>query len=153
MIGNVLCCWDDELMLVNMNIYLHFSITCQSWDGGCCCNSSLWVLVPCAQINLFSAVNYGMICRWYNSSHVSGHFALLWHNNVLDGVSNHQPHECLLTRSFGRRSKKTSQLRVTGLCAGNSPETGEFPAQMASNAENVSIRWRHHGIINTTHIG
>ena len=41
-------------------------------------------------------------------------------------------------------SKKTSKLRVTGLCAGNSPETGEFPAQMASNAENVSIWWCHH---------
>ena len=26
-------------------------------------------------------------------------------------------------------------LRVTGLCAGNSSVTGEFPAQMASNAE------------------
>ena len=51
---------------------------------------------------------------------------------------------CLLNRSFGRRSKKTSKLRVTGLCVGNSPETGEFPAQMASNAENVSIWWRHH---------
>ena len=30
------------------------------------------------------------------------------------------------------------------LCAGNSPVTGEFPAQMASNAENVSTQWRHH---------
>ena len=39
---------------------------------------------------------------------------------------------------------KTSKLRVTGLCAGSSPGTGEFPAQMASNAENVSIWWRHH---------
>ena len=37
-----------------------------------------------------------------------------------------------------------TELRVTGLCAGNSPEAGEFPAQMASNAENVSIWWRHH---------
>ena len=45
----------------------------------------------------------------------------------------------------GNRSKKTSKLCSTGLCAGNSPETGEFPAQMASNAENVSIWWRHHG--------
>ena len=26
---------------------------------------------------------------------------------------------------------------------GNSPGTGEVPAQMASNAENVSIWWRH----------
>ena len=41
--------------------------------------------------------------------------------------------------SAGRRSKKTSKLRVTGLCAGNSPVTGEFPAQMASNVENVFI--------------
>ena len=41
--------------------------------------------------------------------------------------------------------KKTSKLRVTGLCAVNSPVTGEFPAQMASNAENVSIWRRHHG--------
>ena len=40
--------------------------------------------------------------------------------------------------------KKTSEFRVTGLCAGNSPVTGEFPAQRASNAENVSVWWRHH---------
>ena len=43
--------------------------------------------------------------------------------------------------------EKTSKLRVNGLCAGNSPVTGEFPAQMASNAENVSIWWRHHVIM------
>ena len=43
-----------------------------------------------------------------------------------------------------RRSKKTSKLRVTGLCAGNKPVTGELSAQRASNAENVSIWWRHH---------
>ena len=69
---------------------------------------------------------------------------LRWRHNELDGVSDHQSHDCLLNRLFGRRSKKTSKLRVTGLCAGNSPETGEFPAQMASNAENVSIWWRLH---------
>ena len=39
--------------------------------------------------------------------------------------------------------KKTSKLRVTGLCAENSPGTGAPPAQMASDAENVSIWWRH----------
>ena len=72
--------------------------------------------------------------------------ALHWRYNGHDGVSNHQPsHDCLLNRLFGRRSKKTSKLRVTGPCAGNSPGTGEFPAQMASNTENVSIWWRHHG--------
>ena len=49
------------------------------------------------------------------------------------------------------RSKKTSKLRVTGLCAMNSQVTGEFPAQIASNAENVSIWWRHHAQ-NITHV-
>ena len=38
-----------------------------------------------------------------------------------------------------RWSKKTSKLRVIALCEGNSPVTGEFSAQRASNAENVSI--------------
>ena len=69
---------------------------------------------------------------------------LLWRHNEHDVVSNHQPYDCLLNRSFRRRSKKTSKLGVTGLCVGNSPETGKFPAQIASNAENVSIWWRHH---------
>ena len=70
--------------------------------------------------------------------------SLRWRHNELDCVSDHQPHDCLLNSLFGRRSKKTSKLRVTGLCAGNSPGTGEFPAQKGSNAENVSIWWRHH---------
>ena len=77
-----------------------------------------------------------------------------------------------LTVFFRRISKKTSKLRVTGICVGNSPGpvnsphrgpvtrkmfpfddvitnspvTGEFPAQKASNAENVSIWWHHHGV-------
>ena len=69
---------------------------------------------------------------------------LQWRHNERDGVSNHQHHDCLLNRLFRRTSKKTSKLRVTGLCVGNSPVTGEFPTQMASNVENVSIWWRHH---------
>ena len=44
----------------------------------------------------------------------------------------------------GADQRKASKLCVTGLCTGNSPGTGEFPAQMASNAENISIWWRHH---------
>ena len=72
---------------------------------------------------------------------------LHWRHNGRDGVSNHQPHDCLLNRLFGRRLNKTWKLRVTGLCEGNSLVTGEFPAQMASNAENVSIWWRNHGTI------
>ena len=68
---------------------------------------------------------------------------LQWRHNEPDGISNHQPRDCLLKRLFRRRSKKTSKLCVTVLCVGNSPVTGEFPAQMASNAEFFSIWWRH----------
>ena len=71
-------------------------------------------------------------------------FPLKWRHNEFDGASNHQPHDCLLNRVFVCRSKKTSKLRVTGLCEGNLPVTGEFPAQRASNAEKDSISWRHH---------
>ena len=71
--------------------------------------------------------------------------ALRWRHYERDGVSNHRRLGRFLNRLFVRRSKKTSKLRVTGLCEGNSPVTGEFPSQRASNAENVSIWWRHHG--------
>ena len=69
---------------------------------------------------------------------------LQWRHNDLDGVSNHQPHDCLLKRLFTHRSKKTSKLRVTGLCVGNSPVAGELSTQRATNADNASIWWRHH---------
>ena len=77
---------------------------------------------------------------------IHGH-SLQWRHNGRNVISNHQPHHCLLNRLFRRRSKETSKLHVTGLCAGNSPVTGEFPARMARNAENVSIWWRHHVFI------
>ena len=70
--------------------------------------------------------------------------SLQWHHNEHDGVSNHQCLNCLPDRLFRRKSKKTAKLRFIGLCDGNSPVTGEFPAQRASNAEIISVWWRHH---------
>ena len=49
--------------------------------------------------------------------------AITRRHNERDGVSNHQPYDCLLNRLFKSISKKTSKLRVTDLCEGNSPET------------------------------
>ena len=71
---------------------------------------------------------------------------LQWRHNGYDSISNHQPHDCLLNHLFRRRSKKTSRLHVIGLCEGKPPGTGEFPTQMASHVENVSIWWRHHAM-------
>ena len=82
----------------------------------------------------------------FHHSLTNSHIPLRWRHNGHDGVSNHQPHHCQLNHLARRRSKKTFKLRVTDLCVGNSPVTGEFPAQMASNAENVSIWWHHHAL-------
>ena len=62
-------------------------------------------------------------------------FSLLWRHNGRDDISNDQPRDCLFNCLFRRRSKKTSKLRATGLCGGNLPVTGEFPAQIGSTAE------------------
>ena len=45
--------------------------------------------------------------------------------------------------------KHQSSVSLT-LCAGNLPVTGEFPAQMDSDAENVCIWWRHHVTVKPT---
>ena len=61
---------------------------------------------------------------WYISGRGTGwcypySFTLQWHHNERDGVSNHQPHHCLLNHCFRHRSKKTSMFRVTGGCFTN----------------------------------
>ena len=55
-----------------------------------------------------------------------------------------QAYHCLLDRLFRRRSKKTLKLRIAGLCQGNFTGDRWIPRQRGSNAENVSIWWRHH---------
>ena len=87
---------------------------------------------------------YTLQCIFAKSSSLIRCVSLQWRHNGRYVVSNHQPHHCFLNRLFIPRSKKTSKLRVTGLCARTSPVTGEFTAQMASNVEKVSISWRHH---------
>ena len=58
-----------------------------------------------------------------------------------DDVSNHRRFDCLLIGLFRRRSKRTSKLHK-----GESTGDQWFPSQKASNAESVSIWWRHHDV-------
>ena len=95
---------------------------------------------PRVEINIAFRTVKLSYAHWYH--HLT--YSSQWRHNGHDGVSNHQPHDCLPKRLFRRRSTKTSKLRVTCLCEENSPVAGEFPAQRASSAENVSIWWRHH---------
>ena len=71
----------------------------------------------------YSSAVYRLWIRSSQNHTVSLH----WRHNDHDGVSNHPPHGCLLDRLFRRRSKKTSKLRATGLCVGNSPEPVNYP--------------------------
>ena len=103
--------------------------------------STSWQLF--AVIRLFIGFFVGEFC---DTIIESIHFSTLkWSHNGRDGISNHQPHDCLLNRLFRCRAKKASKVRATGLCERYSLWSVEFPAQMSSNAENVSIWWRHHG--------
>ena len=70
--------------------------------------------------------------------------SLQWRQNEPNGVSNHRRLNCLLKLLFRRKSKKTSKLRVTGLCEVNSPVACGFPVKRASNTENVYTWWCHH---------
>ena len=68
--------------------------------------------------------------------------AVFHYNDVIMGTMASQISSLTIVYStvYSRpRSKKTSKLRVTGLCTRNSPVAGEFPAQQASYVENVSI--------------
>ena len=69
-------------------------------------------------------------------------FTLQWRQNERDGVSNHQPHDCLLNRLLVQIKENIKAPRRWPLC-GEFTVTGEFPAQRASNAEKVSFWWRH----------
>ena len=53
---------------------------------------------------------------------------------------------------YSKGDFKKSRLRATGLCEENSPVTGEFPAQKAGNAENVSFWWRHDGLFHSPNL-
>ena len=55
-----------------------------------------------------------MVCRLFQQLDTS----LQWRHNGCDGVSNHRRLHCLLY-TVGSGTKKTSKLRITGLCAGN----------------------------------
>ena len=73
---------------------------------------------------------------------------LEWRHNEPHGAPIHPRLDCLLSRLFQRRSKKTSMHRVTGLCDGN-PPTGDRWISFTKGQQrgNVSIWWRHNIIV------
>ena len=95
------------------------------------------LIVVCCQSGVLIARN----------SRLDGEVRCFHYSDVIMGAMASQITSLTIIYStilFRCRWKKTSELRITGLCVGNSPVTGEFPTQRTSNVENVSIWWRHH---------
>ena len=63
------------------------------------------------------------------------------HSDVIMRWHLKSPASRLFTQPCVQVQIKTSKLHVTGHCEGNSPVTGGFPTQRASNVENISIWW------------
>ena len=120
---------------------------------------------------VYNLISYLAACHtmskqvFYISLHICFLFALRWRHNDHDGVSNHQPHGCLLNRLFRRRSKQTSKRRVTGLCVGNSPGPVNSPHKgpvtrkmfafddviMGSQRRICHVGFNHYPAISQTH--
>ena len=96
---------------------------------------------------MISLCNIYLELTW-DTVHCGDHY-----NDVIMGAMASQIISLTIVYStiYSGADQITSKLRVTGLCVGNSPGTGEFPAQMASNAENVSMWWRHHVLTTYVH--
>ena len=62
-------------------------------------------------------------------------------SNDCHGVSIYRTIECF----FSLTAKKHQRFALLSLCERNQPMTGGFLAQRDSNADNVSILWRHNG--------
>ena len=128
------------------NICLNYKRQC-SWSVTGCSHRDIIALLQLerssAMVHMlitFVSVPFVRIYKYWGLNKT-----LQWGHNERDGVSNHRRLLCLLNCFFFRhRSQRTPKLHVTGLCEGNSPVTGEFPAQGASDTKNVSSWWRHH---------
>ena len=76
---------------------------------------------------LFLMSQFSHLLPYYLTYHSDS--PLQWGHNERHGVSNHQPHHCLLNRLFGRRSKKKIKTpRHRGLM--NSPHTWTVTRKM-----------------------
>ena len=68
------------------------------------------------------------------------------YNGVIMGTMASQITSLTIVYStvYSGADQRKHQSSASLAFVGNSPGTGEFPAQIASNAANVSIWWRHH---------
>ena len=101
----------------------------------------IYVIKQIISLLLISPIDYSVDAMQRPTSHFNFHCS----DVIMSTMASHFTSLTIvyLTVYSGvDQKRKTSKLRVTDLCAGNSTVTSEFPTEMASNAENVSIWWR-----------
>ena len=142
---------DDATTLPNLPIFSsskwYIAIQCvfstsrsHKWQNTLCVEFiqyfevEVWLILGPSSVSLHNIRNTVHVVR----------ISLRWRHNVHRGVSYHRRLVCLFNRYFRLTSKKTSKPALLALCDENSPVTGGFPSQRASNAETDSIWWRHH---------
>ena len=106
----------------------------------------LWHDVTLNMQRLYS-YGYGYAIIAYCFTLVITRSLQLWGNRGTNMIASKTSQSCLravdrLTAWWRHQMEIFSALLA--IYAGNSPVTGEFPVQRASNAENISIWWRHH---------
>ena len=118
-----------------LTIYNFCEIACK--DPPTCLEA---LLIPDLQLRSSSQLNSDRSAKRCGNENVAVRYVDVIVNTMASQITRLTIVYCL----FRHRWQKISKLRVTGLCAGNSPVTGEFPAQRVTNVENVSIWWPHH---------
>ena len=92
-------------LLVNMHEWLHSSLWLWLLIYAISADSKEfphgWLITFCIPILVWIINTYA--CHKCNAGCTNAWSSLKWRHNRRDGVSNHQPHECLLNRLFRRR--------------------------------------------------
>ena len=106
-----------------------------------CCLFLFYTLVEYTLFCITDPEAFGLLqqCLWSGPWYTCKHHSDVIMSAVVSQITGFS--FVCSTLLFRHKSKKTSKLRVTGLCEGNPPVTGGFPSERVSNAENVSMWW------------
>ena len=119
--------------------FLHFHIVSASKHGGFLCGSARNEMMSCMEGEIYTN-EIKFIQSEYN----------VYVEHCIDVIVSAMASQIISvsiiysTVCSGVDQRKHQSSASLAFCARNSPVTGEFPAQRASNTENFSIWWRRH---------
>ena len=149
--------WRHQMKTFSALLALCCYIITYQWIYLMYCPRFTSLLFDCRNASKFTLNDMGKTDRQQTTA--KQHNILQWRHNERYGVSNHQPHDCLLNRLFRRSSKKTSKFHITGLVRGinrwpvNSPHKGPVTRKMFP-FDDVIMIFEHlfHTSLNIIHV-